>query len=293
MSIHVTSTSSHYSSAAAKILLLTSFFWATCAAFSQTTEKKPASPWKVSLGLGLVSLPEYEGASKRISSLAPDLNASYKTEDWGTFGIGSKSNGISWTIVDTDAYALGLSLGAVQGRVDAKDGTLFRPGSKRLKGMGEIKSTAEYGAFGRVNAGMPLTFAFKKDSGNGKLNSKDGSFDGSGGFVVELGAEIPWEINSKLALSLSPSLVWADKKHNQTYFGVTAAQSAKSGFKTYTPNAGIKSMGLTLNGNYKLDNNWSANAALSFNQLTGDAAKSSLVQKKAQSHLFVGASYTF
>ena len=293
MSIYFTSTSSNYTSTTSKILLVTSLFWISEAAFSQTIDKKQVSPWKVSVGLGVISLPEYEGASKRISSAAPDLNASYKSEDWGTFGIGSKSNGISWTIVDKHAYSLGLSLGAVQGRVDNKDGTLFRPGSKRLRGMGEIKSSAEYGVFGRVNAGIPLTFAFKKDAGNGKLNAKDGSFDGSGGSVIELGADIPWEINSKLALSLSPSLVWADKKHNQTYFGVTAAQSAKSGFKTYTPNAGIKSMGLTLNGNYKIDNSWSANAAVSFTQLTGDAAKSSIVQKKAQSLLFVGASYTF
>jgi MipA family protein len=292
MSIHFTF-NSHYSSEATKIFLITSLFWATGTVFSQTTEKKQASPWKISSGLGVVSLPEYEGASKRVSSLAPDLNASYKTEGWGTFSIGSKSNGISWTILDTHAYSLGLTLGAVQGRVDSKDGTLFRPGSKRLKGMGEIKSTAEYGVFGRLNAGVPLTFAFKKDSGNGKLNTSDGSVDGSGGSLIELGAEIPWAINSNLALSLSPSVVWADKKHNQTYFGVTTAQSAKSGFKTYAPNAGIKSMGLTFGGNYKIDNNWSANAALSFTQLTRDAAKSSLVQKKAQSLLFVGASYTF
>ncbi len=293
MSIHFTSTSSHYASAAANILVITSLFWISGAAYSQAIEKKQAIPWKVSAGLGVVSLPEYEGARKRITSLAPDFNASYATDSWGTFGIGSKSNGISWTIVDTHAYAFGLSLGAVQGRVDSKDGTLFKPGSKRLKGMGEIKSTAEYGVFGRVNAGVPLTFAFKKDSANGKLNTSDSSFDGSGGSIIEFGAEIPWAINNNLGLSLSPNVVWADKKHHQTYFGVTAAQSAKSGFKTYTPSAGIKSMGLTLGGNYKIDNNWSVNTALHLNFLKGDAATSSLVQKKDQSLLFVGASYTF
>lgn len=293
MSIHIISISTNSSSAAAKIVLLTSLVCVSGVTFSQTNDKNKTDPWKISVGLGVASLPEYEGASRRVSALVPDLNISYKTDDWGTFGVGSKSKGVSWTMIDTEAYSLGLSLGATQGRVDTKDGTLFRPGSKKLQGMGEIKSTAEYGVFASVNAGVPLTFAFRKDSGNGKLNTADGSFDGSGGSVVELGADINWEINSRLVFSFSPNLVWADKKHNQTYFGVTAAQSAKSGFKTYTPNAGIKSMGLTVGGNYKLDKNWSANAAVSFNQLTGDAAKSSLVQKKAQSLLFVGASYAF
>jgi MipA family protein len=262
-------------------------------ASAQTTDKKNESPWQVSAGLGLVSTPEYEGSSKNVTGVAPDLNIGYKTKDWGTFAIGSKARGISWTALDTEAYSLGVSLGASNGRQDTKDGTLLKPGSKRLKGMGEIKSGAEYGVFGHVTLGVPITFAVIKGSGDGKADAKSGNISGHGGSRIELGAEIPWQINSNLGLSISPNIVWGDKKYNQTYFGVTSAQSKNSGFKTYTAGAGVKSVGLTVGANYKFDTHWSANAALSFNQLRGDAANSPLVQKKAQNTLAAGVAYTF
>ncbi len=262
-------------------------------AHAQAVDKKDSSPWQVSAGLGLVSTPDYEGSKKSISGITPDINVSYKTNGLGTFAIGSKARGVSWTPIETDAYSFGISLGFDAGRVDTKDGTLFRPGSKRLKGMGEIKSSAEIGVFGHVNAGIPLTLAVTKGLGDGKADAITGSVKGHGGSRIELGAEIPWQISSNLGMSFVPNIVWADKKYNQTYFGVTAAQAARSGFAAYSAGAGLKSVGLTVGANYKIDSNWSASAVASFNQLQGDAAKSPLVQKKLQNTFTVGVSYTF
>jgi MipA family protein len=262
-------------------------------AHAQTVDKKNSSPWQVSAGFGLVSTPEYEGSKKSVSGIAPDLSVSYKTNGFGTFAIGSKARGVSWTAIETDAYSFGISLGVGAGRVDTKDGTLFKPGSKRLKGMGEIKSSAEIGVFGHVNAGIPLTLAVTKGLGDGKADAITGSVKGHGGSRIELGAEIPWQISSNLGMSFVPNIVWADKKYNQTFFGVTAAQASRSGFAAYSVGAGLKSVGLTVGMNYKIDPNWSANAAASFNQLQGDAAKSPLVQKKLQNTFTVGVSYTF
>jgi MipA family protein len=260
---------------------------------AQVVDKKVSSPWQVSVGLGLISTPEYEGGNKTVSSILPDINASYKTSSFGTFAIGSKTRGLSWTAIDTDDYSFGISLGFDPGRIDTKDGTLFKPGSKRLRGVGEIKSSAEVGAFGHVNAGIPLTLAFTKGSGDGKADAITGSIKGHGGSRIELGAEIPWQISSNVGLSFVPNIVWADKKYNQTYFGVTTAQAARSGFRAYNAGAGLKSVGLTVGMNYKIDSNWSANAAASFNQLKGDAAKSPLVQKKSQNTFTVGVGYAF
>jgi MipA family protein len=260
---------------------------------AQAPSKKDSSPWEVSVGLNLVSTPEYEGAKKTASGIVPDVNISYKTNSFGTFGFGSKSGGLSWTAIDTDDYSLGLSLGSSASRVDTKDGTLFKPGSKRLAGMGEIKGGAEFGVFGHVTAGVPLTFSFVRGSGDGKADAITGNIKGHGGSRIELGAQIPYQVNSKLGLSLSPNLVWADKKYNQTYFGVTAEQASRSGFKAYTAGAGLKSVGVALGMNYKIDSNWSANATAAFSQLQGDAAKSPLVQNKSQNTFAAGVSYTF
>jgi MipA family protein len=260
---------------------------------AQSSEKKDTSPWDVSLGALLVSTPEYEGAKKSTSGLVPSLSLSYKTQGYGTFSLGGKGLGAAWTIIDKEDYSFGVSLGASQGRSDAKDGTVLRPGSKFLKGMGDIKSAAEFGVFGHVNAGVPIMLAVVRGSGDGKADAKDRSIRGHGGTRIELSTEIPWQISSNIGLSFSPNIVWADKKYNQTYFGVTSLQSANSGFKTYEAGAGIKSVGLAVGAEYKFTPHWSANVALALNQLQGDAAKSPLVQKKAQTTVAAGVSYKF
>ncbi len=263
-------------------------------ALAQSTDKKKdQSPWEVSIGAGVVSAPEYEGAKKSVTGFAPSVNVSYKTNGYGTFSVGGKGLGLAWTAIDKDEYSIGLSLGQSAGRVDNKDGTTLRPGSKRLKGMGEIKSATELGVFGHYTVGVPIMLEWVKGSGDGKADAVTRKINGHGGSRFTLSTEIPWQVSGDLTLSFAPNIVWADKKYNQTYFGVTSVQSANSGFKAYTARQGIKSVGLTIGADYKITPQWSANASISLDQLRGDAAKSPLVQKKSQNTFYVGANYTF
>lgn len=262
------------------------------ATWAQNADKKDKGPWNVSVGLGVAYAPEYEGAKKRAAGLAPDVNISYKTDSYGTFAVGTKARGFSWTAIDKEAYSLGLSLGFDSGRVDNKDGGGLRTGSKRLRGMGEIKSSLDYGVFGHVNVGVPISLQITKNAGDGKVKA-DRSIDGSGGTRAELSVEIPWQISDSFALSISPNVVWADKKYTQTYFGVTSTQAANSGFKAYNAKAGIKSAGVSVGVNYNFTPNWSANVGVSFSRLQGDAAKSPLVQTKNQTSVAAGVAYTF
>jgi MipA family protein len=264
----------------------------SAAALAQTADKKDKGPWDVSVGLGVAYAPEYEGASKRAAGVVPDFNASYKTNGYGTFAVGSKARGFSWTAIDKDEYSFGVSLGFDGGRVDDKDGGGLRTGSKRLRGMGEIKSSVDYGVFGHVTLGVPISLQVIKNAGDGKVNS-DRKINGSGGTLVELSVEVPWKLTDSINLSFSPNIVWADKKYTQTYFGVTNTQAANSGFRAYSPKGGIKSAGFSVGANYMLTPNWSANLGLSFSRLQGDAAKSPLVQTKNQTSLAAGVAYTF
>jgi MipA family protein len=265
-------------------------------AAAQTAPAKsadPKSPWEVSLGAAIASSTEYEGGKKTVSGLVPDFNVRYKSNGYGTFGVGTKSRGISWTAIDTDAYSIGVSIGANTGRKDNADGTLLQPGSKRLKGMGEIKSTADVSIFGHYTVGIPIIMQLTKNTGDGKRDAKDASFKGHGGTEFSLSTDIPVPLTSAISLSISPSLNWADTKYTQTYFGVTSAQSAQSGFKAYNAKGGIKSLGLSLGLNYQIDKHWAANVGVTFSQLQGDAAKSPLVERKGQTSALAGVNYTF
>lgn len=261
-------------------------------AAAQNAGKTSLSPLDISVGLVAVSAPEYEGSNKRKSALTPDIFISYRTSSYGTFAVGSKAKGVSWTPIDYDDYSLGLSLGIDGGRADDKDGGGLRTGSTRLRGMGEIKSSANISVFGQVKTDFPVSFAVIKNVGNGKVNS-DRSVDGSGGTRLEVSIDVPRQISDKVALSFSPNIVWADRKYTQTYFGVTSRQATDSGFKAYNAKGGIKSIGIAVGANYRFTANWSANAGILFDRLQGDAAKSPLVQTKNQISAAAGITHNF
>ena len=262
------------------------------AANSQTSDKKDKSPWEITVGAGVASAPEYEGAKKRAYGLIPDANISYKTDSYGTLSIGTNAKGISWTAIDKEAYSFGVSLGLNGGRTDTKDGSSLQLGSKFLNGMGQIKQSLDYSVFGHYTVGVPIAFQVIKNAGKGTINN-DRSIEGSGGIRAELSVEIPLQISDSISLSIAPNAVWADKKYTQTYFGVSNAQADQSGFSAYLAKGGISSIGLRLGANYKFTPNWSANVGLSISSLRGDAAKSPIVQSKSQFSSVAGLAYNF
>ncbi len=266
------------------------------AAHAQSTATPAAansSPWTVSAGLGVARAPEYEGAKRTATGIAPDLNISYKTDSWGRFSLGSKARGLSWNFLDTKDYSLGVVLQFDGGRTDKKDGSLLQPGSKRLRGMGEIRPSPEFGVAASAVLGVPFYAQLVKGSGDGKPNGLDFRIKGHGGTRLELGAEIPFPITESLTASVSPNLIWADKKYTQTYFGVTRDQAARSGFREFDAKGGIKSIGLSLGVDYRFAPQWSANAGVSYSRLRGDAAKSPIVEKIGNTSVSAGVAYQF
>jgi hypothetical protein len=61
------------------------------------------------------------------------------------------------------------------------------------------------------------------------------------------------------------SATYGDRKHMQTYFGVTATQTIYSGYRTYTAKAGFENVTAGVNWNHVLDANWSVHSGLGVN----------------------------
>ncbi len=273
--------------------LLTGVVGITCAqTTAKDTDKKDESPWTVSAGGAIVSQPDYEGSKKSISGVLPSLSVTYLSKDYGKFGSDPR-RGLSWTPVEKEEYSFGVGLGFDFGRKDNVNGTLFQPGSKLLAGMGRIKPSAEVNVFGHYTLGVPIYAQLTKGLSDGKINTLNRERDGHGGTRLEIGFDVPWKPTNELTLTFSPNVVWADKKYQQAYFGVTAAQAAASKFKAYSADGGVKSAGLNIGANYQLDKHWAGTMNASINQLRGNAANSPLVSRKGQATLVLGAAYTF
>jgi MipA family protein len=264
--------------------------------YAQSTEKaadkKDQDPWTITVGGGIISKPDYEGSKKTISGVLPTVSVSYLSKEYGKFGSDPRS-GLSWTPVLKDEYSFGVGLGFDFGRKDNANGTAFQPGSKLLAGMGRIKPSAEFNVFGHYTLGVPIYAQFSKGLSDGKINTLTRERDGHGGTRLEVGFDVPWKPTNELTLTFSPNVVWADKKYQQAYFGVTAAQAAASKFKAYSADGGVKSAGLNISADYKLDKHWTGTMNASLSQLRGNAANSPIVSRKGQATLILGASYTF
>jgi MipA family protein len=258
----------------------------------KTDDKKEQDPWTISAGGAIITKPDYEGSKKTIVGGIPLVTATYRFKELGTVGIDPK-NGLSWTPIQLDAYSFGVGLGADFGRKDNANGTAFQPGSKLLAGMGRIKSSPEFNVFGHYTLGVPIYAQLSKGLSDGKINDLTRERNGHGGTKVEVGVDLPWKATNDLLLTFSPNIVWADKKYQQAFFGVTNAQSAASSFKSYNADGGVKSAGINIAAIYKLNRQWTGTMNASVSQLRGNAASSPLVSRKGQSVVIVGASYTF
>lgn len=55
-----------------------------------------------------------------------------------------------------------------------------------------------------------------------------------------------------------------DQKYTERYFGVTAEQSSRSGFRAFKPKAGLKEIGVNVELIHQTDRQWGAAAGVTY-----------------------------
>ena len=152
--------------------------------------------------------------------------------------------------------------------------------------MKEVSDANELGLFGGFNIdNWFVSLEFLADMG-----------DAYDGWYSKLRGGYNWIINNSWALSIGASTTYADQDYMQTYFGVTAADAARSGLSQYSADSGIKDVGIDLGVNWTITQSWSAKGIASYTQLVGDADDSSPVVNEGDEGQFFGAAlvvYTF
>lgn len=248
-------------------------------AMAQTSPGQGKPGLTGSIGMGVASMPTYEGSPNRRSLAVPWVTLNYRTQDWGQVSLGQ--DGLVWQAIEAGDLRLGLVANPDAGRKDRKpSGMNPTPGDPRLAGMGEVRASTEAGVL--VGYG-PFSLQARKSLGN----------RGHKGTQVDLGVAWPLMTSDKAAVTLGAGLTWADKDYMQAYFGVTPAQSRASGFRAYTPKAGVRKFDLSVNTEYALTPDWKLQGSLLLTQLTGDAAHSPLVKRKFNPSLAVGVAHVF
>jgi outer membrane scaffolding protein for murein synthesis (MipA/OmpV family) len=239
-----------------------------------TQSAKPAekaSDWEYTVGIGAGYAPTYEGSDEYDALVVPVLGVEYKD---GLF-FGNVRNGIGSYPLRGENYKIGASIGYAGGRDESDD-------RKNLRGMGDVDASPTANLLAAYNFGMAEL--------SGKIST---AVSGDYGTTadVKLGSRYP--ISAKVILSGSVGTVWADEEHMSNHFGVSSLQSARSGYRRYDAESGIKSVGVAVGATYRFTENWNTNLTLKGDQLIGDAADSPVVKDDFVPAVFLTTSYKF
>lgn len=242
--------------------------------------RKPKDGWDITIGAGAASLPKYPGSDEQKTRALPVVSIRYGRFFLGGgsgAGGGGPGGGLGVYVYEDEHLRIGatVSAGAFKARKESDD--------RRLRGLGDIDGTTRAGAFASYTTGwLSADLSLSHDVGDNRQ-----------GTIVKFGLDARWPLSRRLVLSAGPEVTWANGEYMQTFFGVDAQQSARSGLAQYHAGSGVSSVGFGVNARYRFDAHWGAGAFISSSRLQGDAGDSPITQDKTQNVFGLFASYRF
>lgn len=232
------------------------------------TEQPSEGEWNITLGAGLTLRPTYQGASSHRLRPLPLVSIGY--HDW----LFLSPLGLGVSAIHIDGFRAGPVVGYEGGRDESSDA--------ELKGLGNIHSSIAAGIFAAYRTGPFEISGTVRQAVTHADNGLNGYLQASYRASI---------VPHKLDLAVGPDLDFASSKYVQTWFGVSQEQSQQSGLPIFTPGGGFKSAGLHAALTYHLSDHLLIRAFGGIKELTGDPAKSPIVQNKTQTQFGMGIAY--
>lgn len=229
--------------------------------------QQDASPrLRAALGAGVAVAPTYPGADGYRAHLAPAIHLAYGPVFFGLGGLGVN-------LYRAAGWRFGVNLMPGRGRDESDD--------PHLHGLGDVDRTWRGGAFAvYFREGYLARASVSTDIG--------GNHQGS---LARFDVYARRPFGDGLVLFAGPGITWGDRSYTQTFFGVSAAQSAASGLPQFDAGAGISSARLSAGAVYRLAPRWRLLSSYSYARLTGDAGASPITENRNQHFVGVSAVY--
>ena len=228
--------------------------------------------WDVIAGIATSGKPIYSGASQYVASAGPVINIRYRNRAFISSGEGVGVNAFVGEHCRV-SLAVGLDLGR---RMKWHYSTLH--------GLGDIPRAPFFKLSGAYVISRRLPILLRAD-----IRKIAG---GAAGLVGDLNVYTPLPGSSrKLVMFAGPSVTFADRKHLQTIYGISARQSLQSGYPQFSAHGGLEAVGFGFSATRFLTPHVLTNMNFSLSELLGSAARSPLVERKAQLALSFSAAY--
>lgn len=238
--------------------------------------------WEAGAGLLLHASPEYSGADRYKLRALPALYLR-----WGRFSV-SNAGGFIDRRNDEVVRGLGIELGRSE-TFRANLGLRYDPGraesvSSALAGVGGIKATvrARIAATWRPVPAWRFGAAWTVDA-----------FGRGGGNYGEVSVARESRLDVHTTWTAGATLTLAGDRYLQTWYGVNAEQSARSGYPVYVPGNGLRDFTLSTSLRRRLAARWVALAGVSATRLLGPARDSPLTLRASSLAAQAGLLYEF
>lgn len=246
----------------------------------------PAQPegWSITIGAVPVLSPAWLGSRDVSLSVFPDLRINYRDVLFA-----SVPDGIGWNAVNGGGWRAGPLVKIRFGR-DERDGGspfLIAGGSDALVGMGNVKAAGEAGGFVEKAFGPARQWSLRGEVRQG--------FGGHQGVVADIGGSYRARLGRSI-VRFGPRATLASPDFMQTYFGVDAGQSLRTGLARYDADGGVLSYGVGGSMVHPLDRRSAITVFGSLERLGEAAGDSPLVRergRRAQFTLGVGYGFRF
>jgi MipA family protein len=225
---------------------------------------------EVMLGVGVARQPVYLGADDYRTRALPFAAARWPS------GWFLATTGVGYRVPSDGPLAIGLRLTLDQGR-DEDD-------ARALAGMGDIPSRPEIGGFAsyRLVRGLSLGSSIRYGSGADR-----------DGLVADIGLRGMVPISERQRLIARATATFANQASMQSLFGVTAAQSAASGYALYEPRGGLRDYSVTAGYGFAPTPRAMILFGITGRSLAGDARSSPLTRSATSVSLNLLASWKF
>jgi len=230
----------------------------------------------VAVGLGAQLAPRYAGSDDSHLQILPILSVQRGL----LFADTTRGAGVQYQ-TSWGLYAA-QSIYYDQGRLQSNSD--WRPGSRKLAGMGDVASS------------LTTRTLLAQDLGNGLSASVEAEFslrDSASRSRYRAGMEFEALKAGHERLVLDLDTHWGDRHYNQAYFGVSAAQAASSGLPAFRAAGGLYAVSLGATWEHSFDAHWASSLQVTSLRYVDDVSRSPVVERRDAFSATAAITYTY
>jgi MipA family protein len=230
-------------------------------------------PTTVSLGLGALVIPDFEGAKEHSAFPVPII----EVKNWHRFDLSLRV--LSYRLYRYQNHAdsefkkvefrLEPAIGPSVSREEDNDFLFFTRGdSKYLRGLGDVDTGLDLG----------LNLFLRTGPVAARLVLRQEVAGGHDGFTAALGFGTQYPFSPRTRLGADFSTTWADDTYMNTFFSIDRKQAFRSIYRKYDASSGFKDGGFGLRLTHDFTDRVSFFGTARYTRLFGDAADSPIVE---------------